>query len=259
MTISDISPAQLQLFFLVFIRLGAIVAFLPIFSSKTLPVLFKIGLTFAVSFILFPMLNMPAVEAAINPIGFSLGIAAEIILGIMIGFILKIMLTGFQMAGQLAGYQMGMALANVMDPSTSEQVPLLAQFNNLLALLILLAVNAHHFFIQTIVESFTLLPPLGMNMHNAVFRDLIYLAGNMFIIAIKIGAPVVIALLLVSVSFGLVARTVPQMNVFIVAMPLKIVIGLLFVGFSMPFVARYMGRLYAEGVSQIMGLIKVLI
>ena len=177
----------------------------------------------------------------------------------MIGFILKIMLTGFQMAGQLAGYQMGMALANVMDPSTSEQVPLLAQFNNLLALLILLAVNAHHFFIQTIVESFTLLPPLGMNMHNAVFRDLIYLAGNIFVIAIKIGAPVVIALLLVSVSFGLVARTVPQMNVFIVAMPLKIVIGLLFVGFSMPFVARYMGRLYAESVSQIMGLIKVLI
>ena len=258
MTISDISPSQLQLFFLVFIRLGAIVAFLPVFNSKTLPILFKIGLTFSISFILFPMLHLPVVETGLNPIGFGLSVASEIILGIMIGFIIKIMLTGFQMAGQLAGYQMGMALANVMDPSTSEQVPLLAQFNNLLALLVLLALNAHHYFIQVITESFTLLPPLGMNMHNGVFRDLIYLAGNIFVIAIKVGAPVVVALLLVSVAFGLVARTVPQMNVFIVAMPLKIGIGLIFVGLSMPFIIEYMGHLYTEGVAQIMALIKAM-
>lgn len=258
MTISDISPSQLQLFFLVFIRLGAIVAFLPIFNSKTLPILFKMGLTFAISFILFPMLDLPAIEAEINPIGFGLGIAAEIILGMMIGFIIKIMLTGFQMAGQLAGYQMGMALANVMDPSTSEQVPLLAQFNNLLALLVLLSVNAHHYFIQIITESFALLPPLGMNMHNGVFRDLIYLSGNIFVIAIKFGAPVVVALLMVSVSFGLVARTVPQMNVFIVAMPLKIGIGLLFVGLGIPFIIPYMAHLYTEGINQMVALIKAL-
>lgn len=258
MTISDISPSQLQLFFLVFIRLGAIVAFLPVFNSKTIPILFKIGLTFAISFIIFPMLKLPLIEDSINPIGFGLSIAAEVILGIMIGFIIKIMLAGFQMAGQLAGYQMGMALANVMDPSTSEQVPLLAQFNNLLALMVLLAVNAHHYFIRVIVESFTLLQPLGMNLHNAVFRDLIYLAGNIFVIAIKVGAPVVVALLLVSVAFGLVARTVPQMNVFIVAMPLKIAVGILFVGLSLPFIVEYMGHLYTEGVSQIMELIKAL-
>jgi len=259
MTIADISPAQLQLFFLVFVRLGAIIVFLPVFSSTTIPILFKIGLTFAVSFALYPMLSLAAVPETIHPLGFGLSIAAEILLGMMIGFILKIVLSGFQMAGQLAGYQMGMALANVMDPSTSEQIPLLAQFNNLLALLVLLAVNAHHWFIQTIVESFTLLPPLGTNLHNGVFRDLIYLTGTMFVIAIKVGAPVVVALLLVSVSFGLVARTVPQMNVFIVAMPLKIAIGLIFVGLSLPFVGQYMVHLYTEGVRQMFVLIKALI
>lgn len=258
MTISDISPSQLQLFFLVFIRLGAIVVFLPVFSSASIPMLFKIGLAFAASFTLFPLLELPAINDALTPLGLGLGIAAEIVLGMMIGFIVRIMLAGFQMAGQLAGYQMGMALANVMDPSTSEQVPLLAQFNNLLALLVLLAVNAHHWFIQTIVESFTLLPPLRMNLGGGVFRDLIYLTGSMFVIAIKIGAPVVVALLLVSVSFGLVARTVPQMNVFIVAMPLKIIIGLLFVGLSLPFLVQYMTHLYSDGVSQILALIRAL-
>jgi flagellar biosynthetic protein FliR len=258
MTISDISPSQLQLFFLVFIRLAAIVAFMPVFSSKTLPLIFKAGLTFAVSFLLFPILDLPVIASAIDPVGLGLAIAAEIILGLMIGFVFKIILGGFQMAGQLAGYQMGMALANVMDPSTSEQVPLLAQFNNLLALMILLAVNAHHFFIQAVIESFRFLPPLGMNLHNAVFKDLIYLAGNLFVIAIKVGAPVVVALLLVSVSFGLIARTVPQMNVFIVAMPLKIMIGLIFVGLGLPFIVAYMERLYAEGVSQILLLVRAL-
>lgn len=258
MTISDISPNQLQLFFLVFVRLGAIVVFLPVFSSSTIPVLAKVGLTFGASFALFPMLDLPAISQTVNPLGFGLSIAAEILLGMMIGFILKLILTGFQMAGQLAGYQMGMALANVMDPSTSEQVPLLAQFNNLIALLVLLTINAHHWFIQTIVESFTLLPPMGMNMHNAVFRDLIYLTGSMFVIAIKVGAPVVVALLLVSVSFGLVARTVPQMNVFIVAMPLKIVIGLIFVGLSLPFMVSYLVRLYDDSVRQIFDLVKAL-
>jgi flagellar biosynthetic protein FliR len=97
-----------------------------------------------------------------------------------------------------------------------------------------------------------------MNLHNAVFKDLIYLAGNLFVIAIKVGAPVVVALLLVSVSFGLIARTVPQMNVFIVAMPLKIMIGLIFVGLGLPFIVAYMERLYAEGVSQILLLVRAL-
>jgi flagellar biosynthetic protein FliR len=258
MTISDIAPAQLQLFFLVFLRLGAIVVFLPVFSSKTLPLLFKVGLTFAASFLIFPILALPVVGSEINPVAFGISIAAEILLGLMIGFIFKIILGGFQMAGQLAGYQMGMALANVMDPSTSEQVPLLAQFNNLLALMILLILNAHHFFIQAVIESFRLLPPLGMNLNHAVFRDMIYLAGDLFVIAIKVGAPVVVALLLVSVAFGLVARTVPQMNVFIVAMPLKIMIGLIFVGLSLPFIVEYMGHLYKEGVSQILLLVKSL-
>jgi len=258
MTTVDIPLAQLQLFLLVFVRLGAIISFLPVFSSSTIPMLFKAGLAFAASFALFPVLNLPPGPVLVDPLTFTAGIAAEILLGILIGLTLRIVLAGIQMAGQLAGFQMGLAIAEVMDPSTSEQVPLLAQFNNLLALMILLAINAHHWFIQTLVESFTLLPPLGMNLHNDVFRDIILLGGNMFVIAIKIGAPVVVALLLTSVAFGLVARTVPQMNVFIVAMPLKILVGFLFFGLSMPFLAQLVSRLFNEAVGQIVHLIRAL-
>ncbi len=256
MVTASISPAQVQLFMLVFVRLASVVAFLPIFNSAALPMLFKAGFGFAAAFAIYPVLglSLPAQPLSVPALGLALG--AEVLLGIMIGFVVRFVLIGFQMAGQLAGYQMGMALADVMDPSTSEQVPLLAQFYNLLALMVLLAIDAHHWFIRAVVDSFKVLPPLGLGLEQSVLRDLGLLAGTMFVIAIKVGAPVVVALLLTSVSFGLVARTVPQMNVFIVAMPLKIMVGILFVGLSLSFLVHYMAGVFEQAVRQVIDLLR---
>ena len=111
-------------------------------------------------------------------------------------------------------------------------------------LLIFLAIDAHHWFFRALVESFTLIPPFQFVMSSSFIGYLMNLAGNMFIIALKIGAPVIVVLILTSVSFGLMARTVPQMNIFIVAMPLKIVVGLLFVVFSLPYLQTYLRELF---------------
>jgi flagellar biosynthetic protein FliR len=166
-------------------------------------------------------------------------------LGIAIGFSVKLIFAGVQLAGQLAGYQMGMAIANVMDPSSSQQIPLLAQYNNLVALLIFLTINAHHWFIRALTESYRLIPPLGVHLSGSLMERLVHLAGNMFAVAIQVGAPVIAALLITSVAFGLVARTVPQMNVFIVAMPLKIAVGLLFFGLSLPYFSLFLKKIFS--------------
>ena len=139
---------------------------------------------------------------------------------------------------------MGMALANVMDPSSSQQVPLLAQFTNLFALLIFIAINAHHWFIKALTHSFQMVPPLNVNFSGSLMEHLIKMSGNMFVIGIQVGAPVIAALLITSVAFGLIARTVPQMNVFIVAMPLKIGVGLLFLGFSLPYFSTFLKEIF---------------
>jgi flagellar biosynthetic protein FliR len=138
---------------------------------------------------------------------------------------------------------MGMALANVIDPSTSQQVPIMAQFIQLLALLMLVVTNAHHWFIRALVESYRLVPPFGFQFSHSVMAQVVEFGANMFIIAIKIGAPIITALFLTSVAFGLIARTVPQMNVLIVAMPLKIGVGLLFMGFSLPYITSFLRTL----------------
>ena len=149
-----------------------------------------------------------------------------------------------QMAGQVAGYQMGLAIANIMDPATSLQVPILAQAYNLMAMLIFLAIDAHHWFFRSLVESFNLLPLFHFRLSSSVISHLVDTAGAMFVIAVKVGAPVIVVLILTSVAFGLLARTVPQMNIFIVAIPLKIIVGLLFVFFSLPYFSAYLQQLF---------------
>lgn len=245
----NMSLPQLQLFFLVFLRVGAIIISIPVFDSRSIPLFFKIALALTTSMVLFPLLKLEPLPVLNNLFAMGVSAAGEILLGLVIGFSVKLIFAGIQLAGQLAGYQMGMALANVMDPSASQQVPLLAQFNNLIALLIFITINAHYWFVRALALSFQLVPPLNATFSGSLMEHLIKMSGNMFVIGIQIGAPVIAVLLITSVAFGLIARTVPQMNVFIVAMPLKIGVGLLFLGFSLPYFSAFLQKIF-NGLSQ---------
>ncbi|MCP4628774.1 MAG: flagellar biosynthetic protein FliR [bacterium] len=232
------------MFFLVFLRVGAILMTLPVFESRSIPHLFKLALAFAVSLILFPILGLKPVPLAGSIFTLAIGAAGEIMLGLVIGFSVKLIFAGIQLAGQMAGYQMGLAIANVMDPDQSQQVLLLAQFNNLVALLIFLTINAHYWFIRALTHSYRMIPPLNVHFDGSLMEYLIEMSGKMFVISIQVGAPIIAALLVTSVVFGLMARTVPQMNVFIVAMPLKIGVGLLFIGFSLPYLSAFLKKIF---------------
>lgn len=238
-----ITLPQLQMFFLVFLRMAAMVMTLPVFGSNSVPLLFKAGLALSITIILVSMLKLDTVPVMSHLLPFTVEVIGEIMIGVIIGLSVKVIFAGIQLAGQLTGYQMGMALANVMDPNTSEQIPIIAQFMELLALLILVVTNAHHWLIRALAESYRLVPPLGFHFSASVMAHVMELGANMFVIAVKIGAPIMTALLLTSVAFGLIARTVPQMNVLIVAMPLKIGVGLLFIGFSLPYISSFLKTL----------------
>jgi len=242
----NIPLPQLQLFFLVFIRVGAILMSMPVFDSQSIPLFFKFGLALATSMVLLPILKIDPMPLASSIFTLGVGVAAEILFGLAIGFSVKLIFAGVQLAGQLAGYQMGLALANVMDPSTSQQVPLLAQFNNLFALLVFISINAHYWFIKALAHSYHMVPPLNVSFGGSLLDHLVRMSGNMFVIGIQVGAPIIAALLITSVAFGLVARTVPQMNVFIVAMPLKIGVGLLFLGFGLQYFSAFLENIFSN-------------
>jgi flagellar biosynthetic protein FliR len=244
MNIVNIPLQQLQAFFLIFLRVGAIMMTAPLFGSKNIPLLLKAGLLLSISMVLFPIINLDPIPFLTEVMPFGLGVIGEIILGVTIGLSVRLLFAGIQLAGQLAGFQMGLAIVNVMDPQTSAQVPILAQFNNLIAMMVFLAINAHHWFLRSLMESFRLVPPFNFTLNYSLVEHLMMLGGNMFIIALKIGAPIIATMLITSVALGLIARTVPQMHIFIVAMPLKILIGLLMLSLTAPYLSSFLHEVF---------------
>jgi len=239
-----IQLAELQLFLLIVLRVSAIVMTMPIFGSRSIPLVLRFGMAFAAGFVLFPILKLNPAPLSMHLAAFAFGVGREILLGVSVGLCVQLVLAAIQLAGQLAGYQMGLAIANVMDPDSSEQIPILAQYANIIALLLFVITNAHHWFLRALVDSFQMVPLLDARFGGEFAEQLIRMTGNVFVLAVKVGAPVIVALLMTSLAFGLVARTVPQMNVFIVAMPLKIVVGLLFFGFSLPYLCALLRHLF---------------
>jgi len=242
----NINLQELQIFFLVFLRVSAILMSIPIFGGRNIPITFKAGIAISVSIIIFPILKLGAHPYYSEIIAFGIGAAGEILLGSIIGLCVNLIFAGVQLAGQLAGYQMGFAISNVMDPQTGSQTSVLAGFQNIMAMLLFLAFNAHHWFLKSLEDCFRRVPLFNFSINGPMIEYFMKLAGNMFIIALKVAAPVMAALLVTSVCLGLVARTVPRMNVFLVGMPLKIGLGIIFLAVSLPYFAYFLKQLFFE-------------
>lgn len=240
------------------VRVAAIVFVVPFLESRNVPVLLKVGLAIAIAWLLLPRINSVPPSLDNSPVAFALGIGSEISIGLIIGLMVKLLFAGVQLAGQMAGFQMGLAIANVMDPSSSLQIPLLSQFFNLFAFMIFLSLNIHFYFIKVLVDGFDIIPFWSAQFDGNLYELIMRTTANAFTIAIQIGAPVIVALLLASVALGLIARTVPQMQIFIVAIPVKIILGLLFLGFSLPYCMSFLKTAFIHLSERIEGLMHLL-
>jgi flagellar biosynthesis protein FliR len=254
----SISLLQIQLFLFIFIRVSAMTLTVPVFDSRNIPAVFKIGLCFTVALVLYPIVRLEPVALAPSVISFVIGIACEILTGVIIGFLIRLVFTGIQLAGELVAFQMGFSVASVIDPMSSSQVPVISQTIYMFAILIFLTTNAHHWVLRALVESFSLIPPFGFHSSGNLIARFIQAAGDMFVIAVKAGSPVIVSLLLVSLGLGLVGRTVPQMNVFMVATPVNILIGFLFLSLSLPMMMTFLTQLLNGLGNEILQIMKLM-
>ncbi|ASN05713.1 flagellar biosynthetic protein FliR [Virgibacillus necropolis] len=231
-----INLASIPAFLLIFVRVTAFFVALPLFSYKTIPTHFKIGFSFFLAFIMFYTVDSPPI-----PIDgtFILLLAKEAIVGLLIGLLAYIILSAIQIAGGLIDFQMGFAIANVIDPQTGAQTPLTGQYFYIIALLFLLSVDGHHLLIDGIFYSYNLIPiDAYVPFQNQSLIDFVIDTFNeMFLIAFQMAIPIVGCLFLVDVALGIIARTVPQLNVFVVGLPLKIVVSFIAILF---FLSLYM-------------------
>lgn len=257
MDLLSLSSLEFKSFVLVLIRISVVLFLFPVFGGRTMPNLVKAGLALMISIVLFPVVHPDprlfpeGLLAAVNLI------LAELILGLVIGLAVKLFFAAIQLGGQLIGFQMGFAIANVIDPESGAQGSVLSYMGYWIAILIFLLLNGHHILLKSLADSFSIIRVGSLGLSEGLFHKMLELSGDMFAIAVKVGAPAIGALLLTSAAFGIIAKVVPQMNILIVAFPLKIVVGLFFFGLSLE-VLLYFMKQYLMGFDHMLELIMAL-
>ncbi|WP_226643892.1 flagellar biosynthetic protein FliR [Mesobacillus subterraneus] len=245
-------------FLLIFVRVTSFFLMMPLFSYRTIPATHKVGLGFMLSIIMFTAIGAP--EIAIDNTYFLL-IIKEAMVGLFIGFIAALMMAAIQIAGGFIDFQMGFAIANVIDPQTGAQSPLMGQYLYTIALLFLLTVNGHHLLMDGIFYSYNFIPidQVAIPFGNENIAEFIILSFNkMFIIAFQMSLPVVGSLFLVDVALGIVARTVPQLNIFVVGLPVKIAVSFLVLIAVMGVLIMVISDLFSTTLATMRGLMELI-
>lgn len=239
------SPEQFQIFLMVLIRVSVVLYLFPVFSSTLIPATVKAGLALAMALVLMPIVPVDPSRFPDSVPVVGMMMAAELFTGLVLGLSVRIFLAAVELAGQTIGFQMGFSIINVLDPQTGGQVSIMGQIGNLVVLVIFLMLNGHHALIRGLVESFSTVDIGMISLQRGFFNQMMGLMADMFVIAIKMGAPAIIALLFTSAAFGITAKFVPQMNILIAAFPVKIAVGLAFFGLSL-FAIELLTRSYLE-------------
>ena len=224
---------EFQKFIVILLRVAGIVSAWPVLRSRTVPAPLKAAFAACLCLVLLPVVSVPVPSA--DTIAMTVGLGAEFIVGLVLGLGVRFVFEGISMAGELAGVQMGLGSVQLIDPTASNQVPLVSNFNTILGSLVFLSLNGHMLVVQAIADSFRLVPPFGASMSPALVEDVIRISEGMFVLALKIAAPIMAAVLMLNLALAILGRAVPQMNVFVLSFPVTIAGGLLVMGAAMPF------------------------
>ncbi len=229
--ILDMIFSQYEIFLIVIVRISGIYIFSPFFSSQNVPSSMKIGLTFTLGLIL--TLALPE-GIIISDQSMVLLIVREFMVGLIIGFIAYAFMTSFYVLGQLVDMKIGFGMANVFDPQNKVQVPLMGNVYYILAFLFLLMLNGHHIIIKAIIDSYKFIP-IGTFIYNEdVLSIIVNSVVQSFNIGFRLSLPILAIVFLTDVLLGIMVKAIPQMNVFVVGMPLKVFIGLIVIMLTMP-------------------------
>ncbi|MBI3657237.1 MAG: flagellar biosynthetic protein FliR [Acidobacteria bacterium] len=242
MIIYTIPVGEVIKFTILLTRIGGIMAFMPFFNSLNVPVSTRIAFVLGLSWLLYPVLS-PALKVPALGLGsMTVLIGGELLIGLLIGLISRFLFVGFELAGQLLGFQMGFSMINAIDPQTQVQTTVLSVSQSLLGLLVFLGLDGHHWLITAVCESFIYLAPLKLHLPSSVSGALLQLSGEMFVIGFKLAAPVLVVLTLTDVIFAIIGRAAPQVQIMIIGLPLKNILGFFLLSISFYFVPIFVSQ-----------------
>ena len=222
----------LATFFLVFCRISSFMVISPGFSLKQAPNLLK-GLL-SLSFSVTVLSSLQKIVVFQNLFIFSLQSFKEILVGMALGFIVQLVFSAIEMAGQIIDFQVGFSMGSVYDPGVGIQGSNYGRLYYWLALAVFFFTDMHHLVIDNLIQSFSIIPITEMSMHGNTVEGMMILFVEVFKISILLAAPVVLVALVTDCVLGIISRSVPQINVLMLGMPMKILISFFFVLLFMP-------------------------
>jgi flagellar biosynthesis protein FliR len=227
---------------LIFVRCSALLLMSPLFSIASVPVRVRVLLMFFISLTLASSLDLALPVEKITSAQLIYYAFFELLVGAAMAFGLFAAFAAFSFGGRILDFQMGFGIASLIDPSTNAQASMMGTLLNMLAVLVFFLVDGHHLLLKGIVYSLTVYPP-GSDIRVDV-QSIVSQFGLMFVYGVMLVSPVIFTILLVDVCMGFAARTMPQVNMFIVMLPLKIAVGLFILMLTLEFVLPLMKKVY---------------
>jgi flagellar biosynthesis protein FliR len=215
---------ELQSFLFILARITAFIVVVPGFSHKSFPNTSKVALSIILSWVVY--VNIPQVHSYEQTLLFILAVLRETIIGLTMGFIAKMAFSGVEMAGQLIDFQVGYSMGAIYDPATGTTSSYYGKLFSWMSILVFFMLDLHHTLILTVMESFSVVTAGQLGFGTFNLSGILYLFSYTFKIAFCIAAPMVIVMLVTDIVMGLLSRTVPEINVFMLGMPLKSLIGM---------------------------------
>lgn len=252
-----LSQHNIVIFVIIFTRIAGMMAAAPLFSGYPIPPQMKIWLVSLIAFIMFPIVASTIAFKA--PSAFPdliVYLLREFGVGFMIGFIANLIFAAAQMGGEFISLQMGLTMAQVLDPTTGNNFPILSQMFVFLVSFTFIALNAHQWLFAAVYRSYSAIPPgLEFLFTGEIVSHILHLSAQMFIIAISMILPVFCVMFTAEVLMGFTSKMIPQMNIFMVAIPLKIFVGMSLILMFLPPMVSYLANMvqsFLKGIVEMM-------
>jgi len=231
-------------------RIMALIAASPLFGNSAVPMRIKLSLGILLALIVAPA--VPAGPAA-DPLSLAglLILAQEMLVGLAMGFTIRIIFAAVEMAGEISSLTMGLGFATFFDPNTQGRSSAISQFLSLVATMAFLAVNAHLVLLAALVESFSTLPVSAVPVYGGGFKQLADWGGKIFSTGVQLSLPIVAALLITNVALGILTRAAPQLNLFGIGFPITLGVGLLVIAMTLPYLGTPVQNLFLDGMERV--------
>ena len=223
---------------LIFLRVGAFLMVLPFFSVVNFPVTMRVALSALTALLLAPLLP-PFPLGRLDFLSLLSVMLQELSVGLLLGFVSRMVFYAVDLAGNIVATQMGLNLAAVFDPASSQSEQALGTVLFFLASIVMLTLDLHHWVLVGFERTYSVLPMGGAHLNGALFETIVSQTSGIFVVALQISAPVIAVAFVITLIFAVLGRAVPQMNVFSESFGIRIIGGLIVFGFTLQLTAQY--------------------